>query len=104
MGYYTDFKVSSKDILPKEYQQQLEEISSYNFHDDGNELLLLEAKWYDHDTHMAALSLLYPNVLFSVEGEGEESGDLWKAYYKNGKSQTCEAIITFEPYDEGKMK
>ena len=104
MGYYTDFKVSSKDLLPEKYQQQLEEISSYEFDNHGNELLLQDVKWYNHDAHMVALSLLYPNVLFSVEGEGEDPGDLWKAYYKNGKSQTCKAIITFEPYDEGKMK
>jgi hypothetical protein len=42
--------------------------------------------------------------VISVEGEGEESGDIWKAYYKNGKSFRANAQVTFEEFNESKLK
>lgn len=62
-----------------------------------------ECKWYDHDDDMKNFSKKYPDVLFILSGEGEEPGDLWKTYYKNGKMQTAEAVITYEAFDEGKL-
>lgn len=103
MGYYTNFRVSS--VLPSdEYQEKLEEISGYEFAEDGQDLYLSYSKWYDDIEHMKKLSLLFPGILFEVEGEGEEAGDWWKEYFKDGKMQRCQAIVTFEPYDEGKLK
>lgn len=60
-------------------------------------------KWYEHDAFMVSLSLKFPNVLFTLSGEGEEAGDLWRSYYKNGKHQLCDAVITYPEYDESKM-
>ena len=48
-------------------------------------------------------SVDYPEHLFILEGEGEDSGDIWKQYIKNGKSQRCEAKITFDEFDENKL-
>lgn len=61
-------------------------------------------KWYEHDNDMKRLSLLHPDVIFELCGEGEEQGDSWKAYYKNGKTQRCKAKITYPPFDENKLK
>jgi hypothetical protein len=63
-----------------------------------------ECKWYDHDEHMRQVSKANPETIFILEGEGEESGDIWKKYYLNGKRQEAKAIITFEPFDEKKLK
>ena len=60
-------------------------------------------KWYNWKHDMIALSKRFPNILFALHGEGEENGDLWNAYFKNGKVQICEAIITYEPFDENKL-
>ena len=61
-------------------------------------------KWYEHDKHMMEVSKNNPETIFILEGEGEESDDIWKKYYLNGKCQEARAVITFEPFDEKKLK
>ena len=63
-----------------------------------------ETKWYYHEVHMRKISLQYPDVIFELKGEGEESGDIWVKYFVNGKMQVCNATIVFEPFDEKKLK
>jgi hypothetical protein len=61
-------------------------------------------KWYTWEADMRKISKQFPNTIFLIEGEGEDSGDIWKAYFLNGKMQKAEAKITFEPFDEQKLK
>lgn len=56
-------------------------------------------KWYDNEADMRALSLKFPGVLFTLHGEGEESGDVWKKYFRDGKAQICKARLDFPPFD-----
>jgi hypothetical protein len=63
-----------------------------------------ETKWYEHEEHMRKISLQYPDVIFELRGEGEESGDIWVKYFVNGKMQLCAAKIVFEEFDEKKLK
>ena len=60
-------------------------------------------KWYEHEEEVAQFSKIYPDVLFELHGEGEESGDIWKKYFKNGKIQICNAKIIFDEFDESKL-
>ena len=53
---------------------------------------------------MIELSLQFPNALFQLYGDGEENGDTWYTYYKNGKKQYCPAKITYDKYDENELK
>ena len=55
-----------------------------------------EHKWYDHDKDMIKISAMFPDVVFCLHGEGEESDDLWNAYYSNGKSEICPARIIYD--------
>ena len=57
-------------------------------------------KWYDHDKQMREISKKYPETIFILEGEGEESGDIWKKYYLNGKCQVAKAEVIIPEFDE----
>lgn len=95
MGYYTRYDISDNS---SEVKRAINDISGYtNIESD-------EIKWYDNVDHCVKVSKMFPDELITVEGVGEEEGDMWKAYYKNGKRQKCKAIITFEPFDESKLK
>lgn len=105
MEYYTSFTLTVASENAKEIIAALRaECSNADYALDENGEPNDSTKWYDRDKDMKAFSLKYPDVLFKLNGEGEESGDIWNTYYKNGKSQTCQAIITFEPFDESKLK
>lgn len=63
-----------------------------------------EGKWYSHDEDLKAFSLKHPDIVFEIKGYGEDNGDIWVKYFKNGKCQECPAIISFEKFDEKKLK
>ncbi|PFE80041.1 hypothetical protein CN333_00155 [Bacillus thuringiensis] len=113
MGYYTAHTLDAKNVDISEILSDLREkmeAGSLDFHTDifyavnTNGEYYNETKWYDHETEMSAISRLYPDVIFELSGEGEESGDLWRDYYKNGKIQRCPAKITYDEYDESKLE
>ena len=58
---------------------------SYALEENGD--TAQSCKWYDHEPDMRAMSKAIPNVLFHLSGEGEESGDIWDAWFLNGKGQ-----------------
>jgi len=60
-------------------------------------------KWYEHDKHMRDISRMYPETIFILEGEGGESGDIWKKYYLNGKCQVAKAEVIIPEFDETKL-
>ncbi len=103
MGYYTDFELTihEGDADIEKVAERLSEISTYDW--DAT-YMMINGKWYDFALDMKQLSLEFPDTIFCLEGDGEENGDVWKAYYKNGKAQMCPAQITFEPFDESKLK
>lgn len=106
MGYCTDFELmvdGNVDIV--EIKQKLDHLSTYDFYLKERCVLSLdEAKWYDHVKNMRELSSFYPDVVFTLFGVGEEQGDIWREYYKGGRLQRENAKITFDPYDESKLR
>jgi hypothetical protein len=59
-----------------------------------------ESKWYEYKDDMKKFSKLFPEVLFKLHGEGEEQGDIWDAYFLNGKWQEHKARIVIDEYDQ----
>lgn len=113
MGYYTDFKleVLDEDLDPivektilDEINSTLNSISGYCFFIRGNLQILNESTWYDHPEHMLSLSKGYPDLIFQLDGHGEDKSDLWRFYFKNGKSLRVKALFVFPSYDEDLLK
>ncbi len=63
-----------------------------------------EWKWGSWKVDMHTISRLFPQVLFTIDGEGEEAGDLWRAYVHNGMMQFEKAVITYGEFDTTKLQ
>lgn len=106
MGYYTRYRLETDDTIFGS-----ETISHFRKDNESARHALTErgestdgTKWYSHQEDLEKFSLKYPNTLFILYGEGEESGDIWKLYVKGGKSFKAKAILTFEEYSEDKLE
>jgi hypothetical protein len=104
MGYYTrhELHVFETEEPVEKFEHEISEIAygkntEYSLFDE-------ETKWYDHDEHMKKISEKYPEVLFELTGYGEEQLDIWRTYYKNGKSQPVDVTITFGAFNEAELK
>lgn len=114
MGYLTTYqlkwdvkKFQSKttwDEISTEIELRQDAGTDFFYAVDSNGRSSDSCKWYDHEKDLAEFSKIYPDVLFQLSGEGEESGDIWKKYFVNGKMQRCPVEMTFEPFDETKLE
>ena len=121
MGYYTNFELSvhqgTADL--EAVKNKLDDVMAFS-HDESifdireddefavqptrNVIASSDScKWYDHDEDCAKMSQSFPGVVFKLHGEGEETGDLWNAYYKDGLCQICRAKFVFPEFDENKL-
>lgn len=111
MGYYTSYKLS---VLEGGDEEQL--ISEFRSESDGARYALDEdgdtnesCKWYDSNSDLIKFSKKHPDTIFCLEGEGEESGDNWKLYVKDGHSQKCRARLVcrewchYDEFDKAKL-
>lgn len=77
------------------------EEAKYALDNDGSSTQ--ETKWYDWEKDMREFSKKYPTALFTLSGKGEEAGDIWKAYFINGKAQIAKARIVIDEFDPKKL-
>lgn len=106
MGYYTNYTLSMQGATAEEEEEiiaKLEEISGDNW-DGGDGEYYTYGKWYESSSDLIELSKQYPEILFTLEGDGEEYNDFWKMYVQNGKKQETFGNIVYEDYDPEKMK
>lgn len=118
MGYYTTYSLSiieGPEAIPttrpckkcgveSKTSDDIIGLATNEFHEDVDLLLSEEGvKWYTHEGDMLKFSLAYPHTVFKLSGEGEERGDTWVKYFKNGKMQVTKAKIELADFDETKL-
>lgn len=106
MGYYTRYNLTAIDTktdfpLTEEMEARvcarLIAISGDAIY-DGNTFdgcLNDELKWYDYHMDMIELSKEFPDIMFMLEGEGEERDDNWRLYVHNGESERVRAMLVW---------
>lgn len=106
MGYYTSYCLGvtneTNNTFPDNFVQELEKLRVFEEIDIIGTTCYCycsEAKWYDWEQDMCLISKKFPEYLFDLEGDGEESDDFWKAYFKNGMVQHCPGRIEYEPFN-----
>ena len=107
MGYYTAFSLTAEGLrdndLPR-LSRELTRMSVFDYTDtEHSDCWTAYAKWYDWDKDMLLLSTRFPKAVFCLHGDGEETEDMWDAYFKNGRTQFCHAEISYPPYDEASL-
>ena len=81
MGYLTDYELTCDpaSYMTEAREEELEALIGYD------PTCLTDIKWYDWDEHMTKWSKKHPDTLWCLEGRGEDSDDMWRVYFKNGK-------------------
>ena len=105
MGYYTrytlDISLDNSNVTQEEIE---EEMKAMDLAVDSIKTQSDDMKWYDHEEDMRDFSKKFPDVLFILDGAGEESGDIWKKYFKNGLMQSLKPKLKFPPYNPARLK
>lgn len=109
MGYYTNYSLKYEPFNPdtearfkKVYLAQTE----YGIRSavDENGYTRDSLKWYEWPNDMKRVSELLPDLLFTLHGEGEETGDMWNAYFLGGKVHYAPAEVFFPPFDPNELQ
>lgn len=94
MGYNTKFKLKAdkqEDAIEAYFHEALDGtyMSRFYYYEGEGEWESEDAwTWYNHEDDMIGLSHKFPEVLFTLDGEGEDNRDIWRSYFKNGKTYT----------------
>lgn len=94
MGYQTNYSLSVDDGFIGDHMRNIGELSGYK-----GALWEDEWKWYDHEQDMKKYSRRYPDTVFQLRGDGEESLDIWAKWFKNGEMQTWRLELNIPDID-----
>lgn len=109
MGYYTNYSITIKNVdeFPEDVYRDILKVSTY----DEDDIMLSHSsidtapiKWYDVIEDMVGISKKYPSYIFELWGDVEESGDNWKLYIQNGKTQNANLRFIWDEFDENKLQ
>lgn len=101
MGYYTEYNVTitgagnaNRAIKIAEDELKLGR-HDYQVFEGGLITFYCHGKWYGWREELTAVSAKFPNLLFEIEGDGEDSDDFWKARIKNGECEIVKGKIVY---------
>ena len=83
MGYYTRYSLTTDMENETPVVETLKELDLIGWALTGNLETAHETKWYEHESDMKAISERFPDVHFTLSGEGEEQGDIWEKQFVN---------------------
>jgi len=96
MGYLSDYIVTaSEEVL-------IEIVKESGYSDWVDELY--NFKWYGCEKDCRKVSKMFPDQVILVEGNGEEHGDVWQKYFKNGKCVEYRPKVIWPEFDEKDLK
>lgn len=113
MGYLTYYKMQ---VVPEEKLIEVyNDLPGFDSIDEGDLGWLEEdgmfmgepTTWYDCEKDIVAAAEKHPDVLIILDGEGEEQGDIWRAFARGDKFEIYHAPKWIAPdkplfdYDEG---
>lgn len=113
MGYYTYFtmeietknRVAVSEQITNKVADRLKDLIGIERLDgvhDGH-MDIGDLKWYNSEDDMYRISKEFPNLVFHLHGDGEESGDIWERHWHDGLVQEC-FIGDLPPYVPSEMK
>lgn len=88
MGYYTDYDISKNS---EEVKEVIRQESEYCWNNED----VINAKWYSSGDDMRRASLKFPGEMLYIECVGEESADIWRAFYKDGRECVQRAKLVY---------
>lgn len=99
MGYNSNFELKT---IPENSgaKDHLKTLSGYIWYDDDE---LQEAKWYNVKEDVKEASKHFPNVLFVIDINGEEQGDIRRIYSYGATYEDVEAKIVIDTPAWAKM-
>ena len=110
MGYYTKFDMAAKDAktgydidphIEAEIAKKIWcEIWGCQLYRNWTPICFEDifgdtTKWYNHEDDIIALSKDYPDIIFVLEGVGEEFPDAWRMWAHNGEGEKVHAEIHY---------
>lgn len=111
MGYETAFSLTVTKIpgtnapLSDQYLEQiadaLDDLGVMEYIEKGKSSVVANGycKWYDYGEDMTELSKKFPQAMFELYGDGEDSDDFWRNYYIAGAEQGGYAQIVYPALD-----
>lgn len=101
MGYYTYYNLELLNATNEQEAEIANWLAKNVFGDEEPnytyicDLLNDSYKWYNHEDDIRTLSRLYPDIGFTLWGEGEDYDDKWVLYARDGVTTTSYATIVY---------
>ena len=94
MGYITsyelEYKFDNTDMRDK-FEKRFKEVTGYEMDN------LFHTSWSACDLDMKHLSKEFKDVLFTLEGTGEDADVKWVSYYLNGVEEQAKVTVVVSP-------
>lgn len=106
MGYYTQYSLRQVRNAISDHALAVliagDECASYALDLEGG---TKEAeKWYEHEASLCAWSARYPNTIFLLHAEGEDSDGIWDKYFFGGRLVHMESFEGLPEVDLGRLQ